>query len=79
MPKTKIALACQGGGSQTAFTAGAVKTLCQARLGEEFEFVSISGTSGLDTPRGSRDDARREDDPWRARWWLDAIRPATLG
>ncbi len=30
MPKTKIALACQGGGSQTAFTAGAVKTLCQA-------------------------------------------------
>ena len=46
MPKTKIALACQGGGSQTAFTAGAVKTLCEARLGEEFEFVSISGTSG---------------------------------
>lgn len=46
MPKTKIALACQGGGSQTAFTAGALKTLCQARLGEEFEFVSISGTSG---------------------------------
>ena len=46
MPKTKIALACQGGGSQTAFTAGALKTLCQAQLGEEFEFVSISGTSG---------------------------------
>lgn len=28
MPKTKIALACQGGGSQTAFTAGALKALC---------------------------------------------------
>jgi NTE family protein len=48
MPKTKIALACQGGGSQTAFTAGALKALCQAqgRLKDEFEFVAISGTSG---------------------------------
>ena len=46
MPKTKIAIACQGGGSQTAFTAGALKALCQAqaRLREEFEFVAISGT-----------------------------------
>lgn len=48
MSRTKIALACQGGGSQTAFTAGALKALCQAqgRLREEFEFVAISGTSG---------------------------------
>ena len=44
--RTKIAIACQGGGSQTAFTAGALKALCEARLREEFEVVSISGTSG---------------------------------
>ncbi|MCW5735323.1 MAG: patatin-like phospholipase family protein [Enhydrobacter sp.] len=46
MAKLKIAIACQGGGSQTAFTAGALKALCEAKLGEEFEVVSISGTSG---------------------------------
>ena len=50
MGKLKIAIACQGGGSQTAFTAGALKTLCQARTSRqfdgEFEFVGISGTSG---------------------------------
>lgn len=46
MPKPKIAIACQGGGSQTAFTAGALKTLCQAQIGEDFDVVGISGTSG---------------------------------
>ena len=46
MAKLKIALACQGGGSQTAFTAGALKRLCQAKFGEEFDVVGISGTSG---------------------------------
>ena len=44
--KTKIAIACQGGGSQTAFTAGALKALCEAQVTDEFEIVSISGTSG---------------------------------
>lgn len=44
--RTKIAIACQGGGSQTAFTAGALKALCEAGLWEEFEVVSLSGTSG---------------------------------
>jgi NTE family protein len=44
--KTKIAIACQGGGSQTAFTAGALKELCEARVIDEFEIVSMSGTSG---------------------------------
>jgi NTE family protein len=46
MAKTKIAIACQGGGSQTAFTAGALKALCEARIADEFEIVSMSGTSG---------------------------------
>jgi transposase InsO family protein len=46
MEKIKIAIACQGGGSQTAFTAGALKALCDGRLRDEFEVVGISGTSG---------------------------------
>ena len=46
MTRLKIAVACQGGGSQTAFTAGALKALCEAQAGQEFDFVSISGTSG---------------------------------
>jgi len=46
MPRPKIAIACQGGGSQTAFTAGALKTLCQAGIDQDFEVVSVSGTSG---------------------------------
>ncbi|MCX7310748.1 MAG: patatin-like phospholipase family protein [Hyphomicrobiales bacterium] len=44
--KTKIAIACQGGGSQTAFTAGVLKALSESHLQDDFEFVSISGTSG---------------------------------
>jgi NTE family protein len=44
--KPKIAIACQGGGSQTAFTAGVLKGLSEARVADEFDIVSISGTSG---------------------------------
>jgi NTE family protein len=46
MRRTKIAIACQGGGSQTAFTAGALKALCQSDIRNEFELVGITGTSG---------------------------------
>jgi len=46
MSKTRVAIACQGGGSQTAFTAGALKALCEAQIAQNFEIVSISGTSG---------------------------------
>jgi NTE family protein len=45
-PRIKIAIVCQGGGSQTAFTAGALKTLCEAEIHDHFEVVTISGTSG---------------------------------
>jgi len=44
--KTKVGIACQGGGSQTAFTAGVLKALREADLQDEFDFVSISATSG---------------------------------
>jgi NTE family protein len=46
MAKTRIAIACQGGGSQTAFTAGALKALCETAAADEIDVVSISGTSG---------------------------------
>jgi NTE family protein len=46
MAKIRIAIACQGGGSQTAFTAGALKSLCEAALADQFDVVSVSGTSG---------------------------------
>jgi NTE family protein len=45
-PRRRIALACQGGGSQTAFTAGALRGLFEAGILDEYELVSISGTSG---------------------------------
>jgi NTE family protein len=44
--KTRIAIACQGGGSQTAFTAGALKALLQDGVHERYDIVSLSGTSG---------------------------------
>lgn len=42
---TKVAIACQGGGSHTAFTAGVLKGLLR-EWPEEYELVGISGTSG---------------------------------
>ncbi|MGK7945751.1 MAG: patatin-like phospholipase family protein [Microcystaceae cyanobacterium] len=46
MNRPKIAIACQGGGSQTAFTAGVFKGLFSQPLEDHFEIVSLSGTSG---------------------------------
>lgn len=40
----RIAVACQGGGSHTAFTAGVLKVLLEER--ERHNFVAFSGTSG---------------------------------
>ncbi len=42
---TKVAIACQGGGSHTAFTAGVLKGLLR-EWDERYELVGISGTSG---------------------------------
>jgi len=44
--KPRVAIACQGGGSQTAFTAGVFKALFESRVQEHFNIVSLSGTSG---------------------------------
>jgi NTE family protein len=42
---TRVAIACQGGGSHTAFTAGVLKGLLP-ELEPEYEVVGLSGTSG---------------------------------
>jgi NTE family protein len=44
----RVAIACQGGGSHTAFTAGALKKLFKEKgsEGHDYEIVALSGTSG---------------------------------
>lgn len=46
MKRRKIAISCQGGGSQTAFTAGVLKCFLENRLPERRQIVGLSGTSG---------------------------------
>jgi NTE family protein len=43
---TKVAIACQGGGSHTAFTAGVLKRLLRDEELKGYEVVGLSGTSG---------------------------------
>jgi NTE family protein len=44
--RTRIAIACQGGGSHTAFTAGVLKRLFGSAEMSRYEVVGLSGTSG---------------------------------
>ena len=45
--RTNVAIACQGGGSHTAFTAGVLEHLLEeCDWDEEYELVGISGASG---------------------------------
>jgi NTE family protein len=46
MKRKNVAIACQGGGSQCAFVAGALKTLFARGFQERFDIVGLSGTSG---------------------------------
>jgi NTE family protein len=46
LSRKRIAIACQGGGSQCAFVAGALKTLLAQGLHRRFQIVGLSGTSG---------------------------------
>ncbi len=43
--KTRVAIACQGGGSHTAFTAGVLKRILKEKK-KKYEIVGLSGTSG---------------------------------
>jgi NTE family protein len=42
----RVAIACQGGGSHTAFTAGVLKRLLRVEELKRYEVVGLSGTSG---------------------------------
>ena len=42
----RVAIACQGGGSHTAFTAGVLKILLGAEELSDYKVVGLSGTSG---------------------------------
>lgn len=44
--RARIAIACQGGGSHAAFTAGVLATLLAAPHRDRFELAALSGTSG---------------------------------
>jgi NTE family protein len=44
--RKQIAIACQGGGSQCAFVAGALDALFTRRIQDRYEIVGLSGTSG---------------------------------
>jgi NTE family protein len=46
MNRKRIAIACQGGGSQCAFVAGALEGLFAEGLEQRFDIVGLSGTSG---------------------------------
>lgn len=46
MHRKPIAIACQGGGSQCAFVAGALKALFEHGIQDRFRIVGLSGTSG---------------------------------
>jgi NTE family protein len=46
MDRKRVAIACQGGGSQCAFVAGALKVLLAQGYERQFELVGLSGTSG---------------------------------
>lgn len=42
----RVSIACQGGGSHTAFTAGVLKPLLRAEEAGKFKIIGLSGTSG---------------------------------
>jgi NTE family protein len=44
--RKRVAIACQGGGSHTAFTAGVLKRLLRAEELKSYDVVGLSGTSG---------------------------------
>jgi NTE family protein len=46
MNRKRIAIACQGGGSQCAFVAGALNTLLSNGVQHRYRIVGLSGTSG---------------------------------
>ena len=72
-PRRRIAIACQGGGSHTAFTAGVLRRLLDGPEIDEYDVVGLSGTSGGAVCALLAWKALREGDRHRARAYLDAF------
>ena len=68
-----MAIACQGGGSHTAFTAGVLKRLLGAEELDGYEVVGLSGTSGGAVCALLAWSALLEDDPAAAGRLLEAF------
>ena len=76
--RTRVAIACQGGGSHTAFTAGVLSRLLDGPAGsegelDEYEIVGLSGTSGGAVCALMAWTALREGDGRKARALLDGF------
>jgi NTE family protein len=69
---SRVAIACQGGGSHTAFTAGVLDTLL-AGMPADVEVVALSGTSGGAICAALAWDGLVRGDPGRARRNLGAF------
>jgi len=74
--RTRIAIACQGGGSHTAFTAGVLKRLFGSAEMSGYEVVGLSGTSGgavcaLLTWSALVDGDPRQVGPALERFWVE--------
>ncbi|HZC61058.1 MAG TPA: patatin-like phospholipase family protein, partial [Streptosporangiaceae bacterium] len=72
----RVAIACQGGGSHTAFTAGVLKRLLGADELDGYHVAGLSGTSGGAVCALLAWYALRDDDPVRAghlleEFWAD--------
>jgi NTE family protein len=72
----RVAIACQGGGSHTAFTAGVLKRLLGADELSSYEVVGLSGTSGGAVCALLAWSALRDNEPIRAgqlleQFWTD--------
>ena len=71
--RRRVAIACQGGGSHTAFTAGVLSRLLNGDELDEYEIVGLSGTSGGAVCALMAWTALREGDRRRARALLDGF------
>jgi NTE family protein len=69
----RVAIACQGGGSHTAFTAGVLSHLLDSDDLDEYEIVGLSGTSGGAVCALLAWTALREGDRRKARALLDGF------
>lgn len=71
--RRRVAIACQGGGSHTAFTAGVLTRLLGAEQLDRYEVVGLSGTSGGAVCALLAWSALTDGDPARAGTLLDGF------